>query len=69
MNISSAGLSKLFCKLNPHKARGPDNSKRIKGTSGTNFNIPFLKITRSRRNTQKLETHKRSASILKWCKT
>ena len=43
MNISSAGLSKLFCKLNPQKARRPDNSKRIKGTSGTNFNIPFFK--------------------------
>ena len=62
MNISSAGLSKLFCKLSPHKACGPDNSKRIKGTSGTNFNIPFFIITRIRRNTQ-LETHKRIASI------
>jgi hypothetical protein len=25
INISSAGVSKLLCNLNPHKACGPDN--------------------------------------------
>ena len=39
--------------------------KRIKQTSCTNFNIHFFKITKIRRNTQRLKTCKRSASIKK----
>ena len=39
MNISSAGVWKHLCNLNPHTACRPDNSKIIKRTSCSNFNI------------------------------
>jgi hypothetical protein len=45
MNISSAGVWKLLCNLNPHTSCRPDNSTIIKRTSCLNININIFDIT------------------------
>ena len=54
MKISSAGVWTLLCNLIPHAACRADNSKRIKWTSCTNFNINFF----SSKSLESEEIHK-----------
>ena len=68
INISSAGVSKLLCNLNPHKTCGPDNIhgrvlKELNEQVAPISTSIFSKSLKFRRNTQRLEACKRSASI------
>ena len=68
INISSAGVSKRLCNLNPHKSCGPDNIhgrilKELNEQVAPILTSIFSKSLKSGEISKRLETCKRSASI------